>query len=197
MKTSPGESTRTIRPEYFGATSKNCFQVLISSLTTLVRTPMPVVPQSLGTCHSSFGSHQMPLNSLSTFLAFGTAREVDLLDEPLLSHRRDELGGRSAHVPLADRAALELGHQLVVGRERVVRELVDAMGFDLNRAMLLGSMYSPQLYMNSSFSMSAGTAKDGTGVDAAPWDDAADGAAELLEPAQAARKAADADIVLA
>src|SRR6185369_948613 len=62
----------TIRPEYLGAASKNFFQLLTSSLTTFVRTAMPVVPQSLGIWYSSFGSHHRPLNCLLMYLAFGT-----------------------------------------------------------------------------------------------------------------------------
>src|SRR4029450_2945012 len=48
-----------------GATSRNWRHVLTSSFTNLLRFVMPVVPQSLGSCHSFLGSHQRSLNCLS------------------------------------------------------------------------------------------------------------------------------------
>src|SRR5215510_11022049 len=60
-----------ILPEYFGATSKNSFHVLTGSVTNLFRFVIPVVPQSLGSWYSLFGSHQRPLNCLSMYFWLG------------------------------------------------------------------------------------------------------------------------------
>ena len=77
--TSPIESTTTILPEYFGATSKNWRQVLTSSFTNLLRFVMPVVPQSLGSWYLLSGSHQRPLNCLSMYFALGIFDQSMLL----------------------------------------------------------------------------------------------------------------------
>ena len=110
----------TIRPEYFGATSKKFFQLLTSSLTTFDRTAMPVVPQSLGIWYSSFGSHHRPLNCLLMYLAFGTLDQSIFWMKPPSTMRRGELGRRRPDVPLAAGAGLELGQQLLVRRVGVV-----------------------------------------------------------------------------
>ena len=47
--------------------------------------------------------------------------------KPCSTMAGDELGGRRGDVVQAGRAALELGQQLLVAREDVVREFVDAV----------------------------------------------------------------------
>src|SRR5436190_18801277 len=93
----------TIRPEYFGATSKKFFQLLTSSLTTFVRTAIPVVPQSLGSWYSSCGSHHRPLNCLSMYLALGTFdQSIFWMKPPLTSAGVDSaVGAPTSHWPAA------------------------------------------------------------------------------------------------
>src|SRR5215208_4289438 len=101
--TSPGESTTTIFPEYFGATSKNCFQVLTSSLTSFVRTAMPVVPQSLGSWYSLFGSHHRPLNGASMYCAFGILDQLIFWMKPCstIAGTNSAVGAAMSYWPLA------------------------------------------------------------------------------------------------
>ena len=109
MKTSPGESTTTIRPEYFGAISKKSLQVFTSSVTTLVRIEIPVVPQSFGSWYSSFGSHQRPLNCGLMYFAFGIFDQSIFSRKPSLtmSGVHSAVGQQMSYWPIAPPLSFE------------------------------------------------------------------------------------------
>ena len=87
--------------------SKNCFQVVTGSVTTFVRTVIPVVPQSFGRLYSSFGSHHCFLNAGLMYLTFGTFDQSIFWMKSSASRVGTRVGGRGRHVVLADVAALQ------------------------------------------------------------------------------------------
>ena len=95
---------------------------------------IPVVPQSLGTMYSSFGSNGIVRNRGFTLARLGSRDLSIFCEEAALGQGLRVLGGGDGDVVLSAAARLELGQHLLVRRVEVLDEVLDP---ELGRERLL------------------------------------------------------------